>query len=107
MKNFYLRRLYYIYDVPSNSYRGFHAHKKLKQIFICLQGSFHLKVTDGTYTDSVDLIPHDAYYLPSGYWRELSNFTPRTICLVLATEHYEKSDYIYDFKEFLKWKSNE
>jgi dTDP-4-dehydrorhamnose 3,5-epimerase-like enzyme len=104
--NFETKRIYYITEVPVNSIRGTHAHKKLRQIFFALSGSFTLIVTDGQRTDKVRISAHSSgYYLPSGYWRELTEFEPETICLVLASEHFNDSDYIKEKNTYLEWRS--
>jgi dTDP-4-dehydrorhamnose 3,5-epimerase-like enzyme len=104
--NFETKRMYYITEVTANSIRGAHAHKKLRQIFFALSGSFTLSVTDGERTDKVRISAHsDGYYLPSGYWRELTAFEPNTICMVLATEHFDESDYIKEMSTYLEWKN--
>lgn len=104
--SFQTKRIYYISDVSKNSIRGAHAHKKLRQIFICLSGSFTLNVTDGSNVDNVKVTSQsNGYYLQSGYWRELSDFTANSICLVLASEHFDESDYIRNMSDFLAWKS--
>jgi hypothetical protein len=105
--DFVVRRIYYISRVAESQIRGLHAHKTLNQIFFSISGSFKLSVTDGSSIDSYDLKEHGSgVFLPSGYWRELSDFSPGAICLVLASEHYLQSDYIYDFEDYLKWKKN-
>jgi hypothetical protein len=104
--SFQTKRIYYISNVPSDSIRGAHAHKKLRQIFISLSGSFTLNVTDGKSSDQVRITAQSkGYYLPSGYWRELSDFAANSICLVLASEHFDESDYIRNMSDFLAWKS--
>jgi len=104
--SFQTKRVYYISNVPKDSVRGAHAHKKLRQIFICLSGSFTLNVTDGNNVDNVMMTPQSSgYYLQSGYWRELSDFADNSICLVLASEHFDESDYIRNLSDFLAWKS--
>jgi dTDP-4-dehydrorhamnose 3,5-epimerase-like enzyme len=104
--NFETKRIYYITEVPVNSIRGAHAHKKLRQIFFALSGSFTLIVTDGQRTDKVRISAHSSgYCLPSGYWRELTEFEPETICLVLASEHFNDSDYIKEKNTYLEWRS--
>ena len=103
---FETRRIYYITEVPINSIRGAHAHKKLQQIFFALSGSFTLIVTDGQRTDKVRISAHSSgYYLPSGHWRELTAFEPNTICMVLATEHFDEPDYIKEISTYLEWKN--
>jgi hypothetical protein len=104
---FEMKRIYYISQVPSKSLRGAHAHKKLSQIFLALSGSYTLRITDGNYTDTVDVVANSyGYFLPSGFWRELYDFKPNTICLILASEHFDQSDYIMDFNEYLNWRKN-
>ena len=103
---FETRRIYYITEVPINSIRGAHAHKKLQQIFFALSGSFTLIVTDGQRTDKVRISAHSSgYYLPRGYWRELTEFEPETICMVLASEHFNDFDYIREKSTYLEWRS--
>ena len=105
--SFEIKRFYVISNVPSGMIRGQHAHKNLKQIFFALSGEFKLSVTDGDASESVVVKARQfGYYLAAGYWRELSEFSPDAICLVLASEHYDASDYIYSYKEFLSWKNN-
>lgn len=107
VKEFATKRIYYISNVPGGLKRGEHAHKDLKQIFFALSGEFKLTVTDGSKSEIVQVKSHGVgYYLPEGYWRELSDFTPDAVCLVLASEIYDESDYIYSYDEFLKWKRN-
>ena len=103
---FETKRIYYITGVPVNSIRGAHAHKKLRQIFFALSGSFTLIVTDGQRIDKVRISAHSSgYYLPRGYWRELTEFEPETICMVLASEHFNDSDYIKEKSTYLEWRS--
>jgi mannose-6-phosphate isomerase-like protein (cupin superfamily) len=101
---FEVKRLYYISNVPGTGIRGQHGHKLLQQVFICLNGTLELLVTDGECAEQVTLNKHDAVYLPSGFWRELRNFSADGICLVLASQKFEIEDYIFDFEEYLKWK---
>ena len=108
ISKFEIKRLYFISQVPKSETRGAHAHKSLNQIFFAVSGKFTLSVTDGTHSDSVELSPLDkGYFLPSGYWRELNSFTDDAVCVVLASEIYEESDYIRSFKEYLLWRRNE
>ena len=106
--NFETKRIYYISNVSETDTRGAHAHKRLNQVFFAVAGKFTLTVTDGTNTESVELSPDDkGYFLPSGYWRDLENFTSDAVCLVLASEHYDESDYIRSYDEFLEWIKSE
>ena len=106
--NFLTKRIYYISNVPENDVRGAHAHISLNQIFFAVSGKCTLTVTDGIDTDSVELSPRNkGYYLPCGYWRDLEKFTSDAVCVVLASEHYDESDYIRSFDEYLEWTKHE
>lgn len=105
LNDFVVKRVYYISNVPKGEERGAHAHKSLKQVFFAINGSFTLKVTDGVNFDSVQINAHSyGYYLPSGFWRDLSDFSQDAICLVLASEFYDPTDYIYTIDEFREWR---
>lgn len=103
---FRIHRLYYITSVPVGESRGAHGHKALEQIFYCLKGSFRLTVTDSVNSDSV-LISElsDGFFVPTGLWRDVDNFSHDCICLVLASSPYEISDYIFDFEEYKVWRA--
>lgn len=103
--NFEIKRIYYIYDVPSGGYRGAHAHKNLEQLMIAVSGSFDVLVDDGKIKKVITLNnPAFGFYVPKMIWREMSNFSAGSVCLVLASDHYDKKDYIRDYNEFLKLK---
>ena len=102
---FSVKRTYFISNVPTSEIRGRHAHKLLQQVFICIKGTFQLEVTDGKNVDRQLVSQHQAFYSPSGIWRELSDFSEDAICLVLASEKYDISDYIFEYSDFLSWKS--
>lgn len=103
--SFQTKRIYYISGVPQAETRGEHAHKSLRQIFFALSGSFTLKVSDGILTEEVIVNAHsDGYFLDSGYWRVLENFSPEALCLVLASEAYDANDYIHSFTEYKNWR---
>jgi mannose-6-phosphate isomerase-like protein (cupin superfamily) len=105
---FETKRIYYISGVPENDTRGAHAHKNLNQVFFAVAGNFTLTVTNGSITETVELKAHEAgYFLPAGHWRDLKNFTNDAVCLVLASEHYNESDYIRSFEDYLDWKKCE
>ena len=94
--------------MPEDGIRGSHGHKSLNQIFYCLKGAFTLEVTDGTNSDVVDVTEFgEAYFVPAGLWRKLTNFRQDCVCLVLASDQYKETDYIYDFDEFKAWKSQQ
>ncbi|MDX1950167.1 MAG: FdtA/QdtA family cupin domain-containing protein [Rickettsiales bacterium] len=105
---FSVKRVYYIYDVPSGEYRGAHAHKELTQFFISLSGSFNLKLDDGLgniFNFNLKY-PYEGVFVPKGYWRELTDFTSGCTCLVLASQPYYENDYIRDYKQFCEYKKS-
>lgn len=105
---FETKRMYFISNVPENVTRGAHAHRNVNQIFFAVSGKFTLTVTDGTYTESVEINSRDkGYFLPSGYWRDLENFTQDAVCVVLASDHYDENDYIRSYEEYLEWIESE
>ena len=102
---FEIKRVYYLYDVPSDSFRGGHAHKNLIQFMIALSGSFEVKIDDGSNNKKVMLNkPNQGLLIPSGIWREMDNFSAGSVCLVLASEFFEESDYFRDYNTFLNYK---
>lgn len=102
---FEIKRVYYLYDVPSDSFRGGHAHKNLIQFMIALSGSFEVKIDDGSNNKRVMLNkPNQGLLIPNGIWREMDNFSAGSVCLVLASEFFEESDYFRDYNTFLNYK---
>ena len=102
---FTIRRVYYLYDVPGGESRGGHAHRQLNQLIIAASGSFDISVDDGRIRRTYSLAqPNFALYLPSGLWREISNFSSGSICLVLASKEYDPSDYLRNYEEFKRFK---
>jgi dTDP-4-dehydrorhamnose 3,5-epimerase-like enzyme len=98
---FDIRRIYYIYDVPPGERRGFHAHKKLEQYLICIHGSCMILLDDGTEQKNVLLDdPSVGLYVGPNTWREMYDFSPGAVLLVLASEYYDESDYIRDYEQF-------
>lgn len=102
---FRIKRVYYLYDVPGGSDRGGHAHKALKQLIVAASGSFDVILDDGGMKKTVHLNrPNYGLLIVPGIWREIINFSSGAICLVLASEKYNPSDYIRDYSEFRKLK---
>ena len=100
---FAIKRVYYLYDVPGGESRGAHAHKELEQLIIAASGSFDVTIDDGKNKKTVSLNrPNYGLHLKPGMWRELSNFSSGSICLVLASLLYDEADYIRDYDQFLK-----
>lgn len=102
---FELKRVYYLFDVPSTAFRGGHSHVNQHEILIALSGSFEVLINDGKEKKSYLLNkPNIGLHIPTGIWRELENFSSGAVCLVLASDVFEESDYIRDYNEFLKTK---
>lgn len=99
---FDIKRVYYLYDVPSGAERGGHAHKQLKQLLIALSGSFDVILDDGQETRVVTLNrPFNGLVIPCMVWRELRNFSSGAVCFVLASEPYDESDYYRNYEDFV------
>jgi hypothetical protein len=98
---FAIKRIYYLYDVPSGEDRGGHAHLELEQYIVAASGSFDVVLFDGKDEKVVTLNrPDKALHIIPGIWRELNNFSSGSVCLVLASEVYEEGDYIRDIEAF-------
>lgn len=101
---FDIKRVYYLFDVPSNSHRGGHAHKNLIQLLIPLSGSFDVVLNDGKESQIITLNkPDKGLLIKPTIWRELENFSSGAVCLVIASEVYEEDDYIREFDQFLAY----
>lgn len=99
---FDIKRVYYLYDVPGGAYRGGHAHRNLEQCLVAVAGSFDVIVDTGTRRESVTLNrSFYGLYIPRMVWREITNFSSGSVCLVLASDFYCESDYIRDRMQFL------
>ena len=99
---FEFKRVYYLFDVPSNSFRGSHSHINQSEVLIALSGSFEVALNDGFEKKSFLLNkPNIGLYIPTGIWRELENFSSGSVCLVFSSDVYNENDYIRDFNEFL------
>ncbi len=99
---FDIKRVYYLYDVPSGAERGGHAHKELKQFLVALSGSFDVVLNDGKEERKITLNkPYEGLLINPGIWRELNNFSSGSVCLVIASAVFEEEDYIREFDEFL------
>jgi dTDP-4-dehydrorhamnose 3,5-epimerase-like enzyme len=104
---FQIKRVYYLYDVPSGATRGGHAHKALHQVVIALSGSFEIILDDGYNKRSFFLNrPHYGIYIPPRVWRELENFSSNSVALSLVSEVYDESDYIRNYDAFKSYVYN-
>lgn len=101
---FDIARVYYIYDVPSGSARAGHAHRRLRQLFMALSGSFAIHLDDGIAKQTIFLNrPNTALYVPPGVWRVIDDFSGGAVMLVLASEPYDESDYIRSYDDFTQY----
>ena len=101
-----MKRIYYLYDVPSDSFRGGHAHKQLYQFLIAISGSFDVELNDGSNKTTITLNkPNKGLLIVPGTWRELNNFSSGAVCLVVASEVFIEDDYIRDYDLFKSYKT--
>ena len=99
---FDIKRIYYLYDIPTNIERGAHGHKELEQIVIPISGSFDFTLDDGYKRKTFSLKePSQGLYVPSMMWRELTDFSSGSVCLILASDVYKEEDYYRNYEEFL------
>lgn len=99
---FEIRRVYYTYDVPGGADRGGHAHKALHQLIIAMSGSFDVTLDDGHSKKKFHLNrSYQGLYVCPMIWRDLDNFSSGSVCMVLASNLYETSDYYRDHNEFI------
>lgn len=102
---FELKRIYYLFDVPSTAFRGGHSHINQQEILIALSGSFEVVLNDGSQKKTFLLNkPNIGLLIPTGIWRELQNFSSGAVCLVVASDVFLEEDYIRDYNVFLATK---
>jgi glyoxylate utilization-related uncharacterized protein len=100
---FAIERVYYLYDVPGGQERGGHAHRTLQQFIIAVSGSFDVILDDGTTRRSFFLNrSYYGLYVPAMLWRELKNFSSGSVCLVLASAHFDEADYYREYSDFVR-----
>jgi len=102
---FEIKRVYYLYDIPSGAERGGHSHKELQEFLVALSGSFDVILNNGEQ-ERIETLnnPNVGLLIKSGIWRELKNFSSGAVCLVVASDVYIEEDYIRDFDEFMSSK---
>jgi hypothetical protein len=104
---FSIKRIYYLYDIPTGKERGGHGHRELKQLLIATSGSFVVELYDGQDRKNVFLNrPDIGLLVVPGIWRQLSDFASGSVCLVLASDIYSDADYFYDMNLFVDFKKN-
>ncbi|MBQ7203833.1 MAG: WxcM-like domain-containing protein [Eubacterium sp.] len=105
---FKIKRVYYMYDTKEGVVRGYHAHKSLEQILVCIHGSCKVRLDNGKEKKVVLLEkPYEGLYIANNIWREMYDFSSDAVLLVFASELYNEDDYIRDYNEFLNFIDNE
>ena len=104
---FRIKRVYYMYETGREITRGFHAHKSLQQILVCIHGSCKILLDNGKEKKVILLEkPYEGLYVSHSMWREMFDFSSDAVLLVLASELYDESDYIRNYDEFLDYVKN-
>ena len=100
---FDIKRVYYIFDTQEGVERGFHAHRNLEQLCVVVKGNCTFVLDDGKKREEIKLDnPNQGLYIKNLIWREMKNFSPDCVLVVLASEHYDESDYVRDYDKFLE-----
>lgn len=104
---FEIKRTYWIYDVPGGESRGGHAFRQNEEFIVALSGAFEVIVDDGKEKKTFALNrSYYGLYIPAGLWREITNFSTNSLALEFGSIHYDRADYVEDYEQFLKLKSN-
>ena len=105
---FDIKRVYYIFGAEEGVSRGFHAHKELRQLAVCVSGSCRFMLDNGKDKKSIVLKnPDKGLLIGNMIWREMYDFSSDCVLMVLASDYYEESDYVRDYQEFIKEVENE
>lgn len=100
---FKIKRVYYMYDTGEGVRRGYHAHKSLEQILVCVHGSCKVHLDNGKETKEILLEkPYEGLYIPNNMWREMYDFSSDAVLIVFASEVYDEKDYIRRYEDFLE-----
>lgn len=100
---FAIKRVYYLTGTLPGVPRGFHAHKKLEQIAVCVSGKCRMRMDDGIHQEDEWLdAPNKAIFIQPMVWHEMHDFSPDCVLLVLASDHYDETDYIRNYADFIK-----
>lgn len=104
---FEIQRTYWIYDVPGGENRGGHAYKQTNEFIIAISGGFDVTIDDGHEKKTFTLNrSYYGLYIPKGLWRQMENFSTNSLALEFADTMYNRSDYVEDYNEYLKMRSN-
>lgn len=100
---FDMKRIFYVYDVPTAENRGAHAHYDLEQFLICLSGGLDIELDDGFNKKIIHLNrPWQGLYIPPLVWASEKNFDPGTVYMVITSDFYNPDGYIRDYNKFLE-----
>lgn len=101
---FDVKRVYWVYDVPSGEWRGGHAHRQCREFIVAVSGSFDVTLDNGTERQTYHLNhPYQGLLVETGVWRTLDDFSSGAVCLVLASELFEEEDYIREYDDYLEY----
>jgi dTDP-4-dehydrorhamnose 3,5-epimerase-like enzyme len=99
---FEIKRVYYIWGTAKNTIRGGHSHFDLSQVIVAIRGSCDFSLDNGKSKTQVCLnSPSQGIFIKKNIWREFTNFSRDCVLMVLASHHYDESDYIRNYDEFL------
>lgn len=101
---FSIKRVYYMFNTVVGVRRGFHAHKKLKQVLVCVKGECKILLDDSTKREVVELNnPYKGLHIEANIWREMFDFSDDAVLMVLASDYYDESDYIRSYQDYLNY----
>lgn len=105
---FDIKRTFWIYDVPGGEIRGGHAYRITQEFIVALSGSFDVIIDDGKVKQTFSLNrSYYGLYVPTMMWRQMQNFSTNSLALIVTNTEFNQKDYIYDYNDFIKEKSNE
>jgi hypothetical protein len=103
---FQIKRVFYLYDIPGGESRGAHAHRVCHQFLVAASGSFEVLTNDGNDQKLFQLNRSNVgLYIPPGIWASEVNFSSGSVCLVMASDLYDETDYIRDYNELINYKN--